>query len=82
MKRKHFNAIISLLLILSLLLTSCGKKNKNEKDDGCSHTSTSLQGAKAATCDAEGYTGDIVCNDCTTIVTAGSVIAKTIRLKH
>ena len=62
------------------LLTSCGLFNKgNDTDDDatCKHTNTSIQGAKPASCDSEGYTGDTVCNDCTAVVTPGSAIPKT-----
>ncbi len=43
----------------------------------CQHANTSLTDAKQATCTAEGYTGDTYCNDCKTVITAGTVIAKT-----
>lgn len=87
MKRNRFNSIISLILVLAMmftLLTSCGRRKQQQQEEEnntdnvtCSHTNTSLQGAKAATCAAEGYTGDTVCNDCTTVVTAGTAIPKT-----
>ena len=34
------------------------------------------KGVKAATCTAEGYTGDVVCKDCGTVIEAGKTIAK------
>ncbi|MDR0889715.1 MAG: InlB B-repeat-containing protein, partial [Oscillospiraceae bacterium] len=43
----------------------------------CEHVNTTLTGAVAATCTEAGYTGDLVCDDCAAIVTAGSVIAAT-----
>ncbi len=43
----------------------------------CQHANTTLTGDKQATCTAEGYTGDTYCNDCKTVIKAGSVIAKT-----
>ena len=43
----------------------------------CAHANTELQNASAATCTAEGYTGDTYCNDCQSIVEEGSVIPAT-----
>ncbi|MBR4758525.1 MAG: leucine-rich repeat domain-containing protein, partial [Lachnospiraceae bacterium] len=42
----------------------------------CAHTKTHVTDKKDATKDAEGYTGDVVCDDCGTVVTKGTVIAK------
>ncbi|MGN1167436.1 MAG: Ig-like domain-containing protein [Lachnospiraceae bacterium] len=42
----------------------------------CPHADTSLIDAKEATYFEEGYTGDIYCNDCETIIEKGQVIAK------
>ena len=42
----------------------------------CAHSNTSLVNAKAATCTAQGYTGDTYCNTCKTTIATGSVIAK------
>ncbi len=42
----------------------------------CEHANTSLVGAKDATCSAEGYTGDTVCDDCGETVKKGEVIKK------
>jgi hypothetical protein len=38
---------------------------------------TELKGAKAATCAAEGYTGDTVCKNCGQTIKSGEAIAKT-----
>lgn len=40
------------------------------------HVETELRGAKEATCTEEGYTGDRVCQECDTVVEAGTVIPK------
>ena len=40
------------------------------------HMNTELRGAKAATEDAEGYTGDTFCLDCQKVIEEGTVIAK------
>ena len=40
----------------------------------CAHPETTLTGAVEATCTADGYTGDEVCNECHAVVTSGSVI--------
>ncbi len=42
----------------------------------CTHATTTLVGATAATCSKEGYTGDTVCSACTEIVVKGTSIAK------
>ena len=41
----------------------------------CAHANTSLVNGKAASCTAEGYTGDTVCADCGETLTVGEVIA-------
>ena len=40
----------------------------------CEHEETTLTGAVAATCTEAGYTGDLVCDDCGAVVTAGEAI--------
>lgn len=51
-----------------------------EREDGtfgvCNHAQTQRQGVKEATCQAEGYTGDLVCSECGTVLETGSVIPK------
>lgn len=42
--------------------------------DPCHHTSTVLTGVQSPTCTADGYTGDVVCEDCGVTVTVGEVI--------
>ncbi len=42
----------------------------------CTHTNTTTQNYKAATCTAAGYSGDVVCSDCGETVTKGTTIAK------
>ncbi|MCQ2424820.1 MAG: hypothetical protein MJ070_01625 [Lachnospiraceae bacterium] len=43
----------------------------------CKHTSTEVRNAKAATCTAEGYSGDTYCKVCGEVVESGHSIAKT-----
>lgn len=43
----------------------------------CQHPSTHIVNAKAATCGANGYTGDTVCDKCGEVVKTGSVINAT-----
>ncbi|MCM1544306.1 MAG: hypothetical protein NC110_03305, partial [Ruminococcus sp.] len=45
-------------------------------NDECTHASTRVENAKDATCDKDGYTGDIICNNCGNVV-AGKKIDKT-----
>lgn len=79
-KRTRLSSLIAFVLVLCMLfsfcsvLSSCGKDKDPEPT--CSHTNTSLKNQKAATCSAAGYTGDVVCNDCTAVVTPGTAIAK------
>ena len=47
---------------------------ENEGSDDCNHANTTLKNAKAATCDAEGYTGDKVCTSCNAVVEKGTSI--------
>ena len=47
---------------------------ENEGSDDCHHANTTLKNAKAATCDAEGYTGDKVCTSCNAVVEKGTSI--------
>ena len=42
----------------------------------CRHLSTSTKNARQATCTAEGYTGDRICNGCGALIQSGSVIPK------
>ena len=49
----------------------------NPPTPGCAHTNTRLGHEKAATCTKEGYTGDLECQDCGTVVKAGSKIPAT-----
>lgn len=65
---KNFRKILFSLIIVTVTLaafSSCGK---------CKHPSTELTGEKAATCSADGYTGDKVCSDCGEVVESGSKI--------
>ena len=54
----------------------CSKcqKTKTEEVEATGHQNTELQGQKAASCGAAGYTGDTWCKDCGQKIKAGSVI--------
>lgn len=43
----------------------------------CNHSNTEIKNAVAAGCETEGYSGDVYCADCGTLVEKGSVIAAT-----
>lgn len=45
--------------------------------EACQHENTEVRNAVAATCTAEGYTGDTYCTDCGTLVEQGSIIPAT-----
>ena len=80
--KARFIALVSLLLVISMFLSSCGLIARIRGDvedaltsstpEGCTHAETVRTGEKAATCYEKGYTGDLVCKACTTIVTPGS----------
>ena len=46
-------------------------------DPACTHTSTEIRNASAATCNREGYTGDTYCKSCGAKVSTGTSIPKT-----
>lgn len=80
-------AILALLMLASVLLTSCSKKEDSVVDNAgdetappvsgeCAHSQTELRNVVAATCISEGYSGDAVCIACGEIITAGSATAK------
>ena len=54
-----------------------GGDNSGSGTPSCTHTNTRLGHEKAATCTKEGYTGDLECEDCGTVVKAGTKIPAT-----
>ena len=83
-----FGSLTSCEMIESLGITLPGQSddetpaetpNEEEKIDpaNCGHYVTKFQNKVAATCSAEGFTGDKVCNACGTVVAAGTVVEKT-----
>lgn len=59
--------------------TVCQKILKTESISatGCKHGDTKVIGVKDATCEEDGYTGDIVCKICNTVMTPGNAIPAT-----
>ncbi len=51
--------------------------NTNTDPTPCTHAQTQLRNQAAATCGADGYTGDTVCSTCGELITKGTVIAAT-----
>ena len=45
--------------------------------EGCAHENTTTINAKGATCTEEGYTGDVYCQDCETVIGYGESIPAT-----
>ena len=45
--------------------------------EGCAHENTTTINARAATCTEEGYTGDVYCGDCGTVIVHGKTIPAT-----
>lgn len=70
MKTKHLFALLALVLAMCLLFVSCDVPG-SDKDTECEHTNTITVNAKKATCSDKGYSGDIRCNDCDTVITKG-----------
>jgi endonuclease I len=56
------------------MTTPSGKAQNQTPAGPCTHASTELRGAVAATCTTEGYTGDSYCLDCGEKTAAGRVI--------
>ena len=50
-----------------------GDSDEEEGESICLHKNSELKDKKAATCLAQGYTGDTVCSDCGKVLAAGSV---------
>lgn len=61
--------MLPVLLALCMILTACGT-------DTCKHTNQELRNVKTATCTEEGYSGDLVCAECGTVITVGTVTPK------
>ena len=45
--------------------------------DECLHSSTRLENEKSPTCGEEGYTGDLICNNCEAVLKKGEIIPAT-----
>ena len=55
---------------------TCGEVETVEiETPECTHENTEIRNAKAATCSAQGYTGDTYCTDCGEKLSSGTVIA-------
>lgn len=84
--KRLISAILAILMITSILLTSCSKSKKpNDQKPNlsdppvsgdCSHAQTELRNVVEATCASQGYSGDAVCIACGEIVTSGAATAK------
>ena len=57
--------------------TLCSETKTEELPVTGNHQHTMLRDAKEASCEEEGYTGDIYCEDCGKKISSGKVIAKT-----
>jgi endonuclease I len=54
-----------------------GSGNTDSGNTTCEHKNTIIVNEKAATCDADGYSGDTECRDCRTIISTGKKIHAT-----
>ena len=59
------------------MTTPSGEAQNQDAPTACTHSSTTVKNAKAATCGANGYTGDTLCADCGAAISAGAVIPAT-----
>ena len=62
--------------------TDGGNTDGGNNDGGnvptpCTHSNTTTVGYVAATCQTQGYSGDVVCSNCNVTITKGSATAKT-----
>ena len=68
---------VKIKLISDNVGTEWGFKIVGISTSTCSHDNTEVQNAREATCEEDGYTGDVVCKRCQKIITVGQVIEKT-----
>lgn len=81
------NLLLALVLLLALALPAGAAEQAATPEDTdaagvtaaqvCTHANTAVEGAKPATCTEEGYTGDVVCQDCGETVAQGETILPT-----
>ena len=81
MRKIRFQAVLALLLIFCMLLSSCSWFKDSDEDNNdeeanveCQHENAVLRNEKSATCATEGYTGDLYCPKCDKIITPGEKI--------
>lgn len=55
----------------------CGDSYVDSYTNALGHQHTEIRNAVAATCTTEGYTGDVYCTDCDSVVTHGQTVSKT-----
>lgn len=53
-------------------------ENESSEPEECAHKKTVVKNKKAATCAEKGYTGDLFCIDCQTIIVEGETIDKSV----
>lgn len=81
--KKMISLILALVVCLSLCCTAFADEfvgspetNPGSGEGGCTHSNCHTVNQKDATCTDEGYTGDLVCDDCGVVVEEGKVVAK------
>lgn len=78
--KKLISLILVLVFCLSLACTAYAAEDDFVSSPSapaeCEHENTSLVGEKDATCTADGYTGDVVCDHCGKVVEEGAVIGR------
>lgn len=68
--KKTLAVILSILTIFTLLPVF-----SFAADEECTHKKTEVRGAVEATCTEEGYSGDVYCVECNTLVEQGKTVA-------
>lgn len=73
MKTKRLNAFLALTLVICLLLSACTVPGITlpPSSTECEHANKTTVNAKASTCSEKGYSGDVFCPDCNTVLNPG-----------
>lgn len=80
--RKIISILAILILCVSLAVTAFATDadfigSVGEEGTPCEHENTSVVDQKDPTCTTDGYTGDIVCDDCGEVIEEGTIIPAT-----
>ncbi len=77
-----WNQIIRILTVSEDGNAACTYTVTFNGETVCTHSNTEIRNAAEATCTGDGYTGDLYCTDCGTLLSEGTVIPKTGHSPH